>query len=115
MFCAVEVLGGVLVLRGVAAAYFAAFEAEAEVDPGVAHLYALFTFVFLGGFEFDLVEMSAGFGCHASIMHCERGAAKIFDHRGHRVSQGKAVPCVLCAVCGSFFNFDAFFLGLLNC
>jgi hypothetical protein len=37
-----EMLGGVLVFGGVAAADVAALEAEAQVDPGVAHLEALF-------------------------------------------------------------------------
>jgi hypothetical protein len=39
---AVEMLGGVLVLGRVAAADVAALHAQAEVDPGVAHLQALF-------------------------------------------------------------------------
>jgi hypothetical protein len=38
---AVEVLGGVLVFGGVAAADVAAFHAQAEMHPGVAHFQAL--------------------------------------------------------------------------
>ena len=42
MLGAVEVLGGVLVFGGVAAADVAALHAQAEMHPGVAHLQALF-------------------------------------------------------------------------
>jgi hypothetical protein len=36
----VKVLGGVLILGGIAAAHVAAFQAGAQVDPGIAHLEA---------------------------------------------------------------------------
>jgi len=39
---AVEVFGGVLVFGGVAAADVAAFHAQAEMHPGVAHFQAFF-------------------------------------------------------------------------
>ena len=42
MLGAMEMLGGVLVFRGVAAADVAALHAQAEMHPGVAHLQALF-------------------------------------------------------------------------
>ena len=56
---ALEVLGGVLVLRGVAAADVAAFEAGAEVDPGVAERDAFFADVDLGSDVFGVDEMFA--------------------------------------------------------
>src|SRR5579871_3476036 len=37
----VEMLGGMLVLRTVAAAYMATFQAQAQVDPGVTHFKTL--------------------------------------------------------------------------
>lgn len=61
------VFRGVLVLRRVAAADVAALEAEAEVDPAVAHLQALFAAIRRIGFALVLVggdrfEMFAGHG-----------------------------------------------------
>jgi hypothetical protein len=37
MFRAMEVFGGVFVFGGIAAADMSAFEAETEMDPGIAH------------------------------------------------------------------------------
>ena len=42
MLGAMEMFGGVLVFRGVAAADVAAFHAQAKMHPGVAHFQALF-------------------------------------------------------------------------
>src|SRR5215472_10533631 len=55
----VEVLGGVLVLRGVAAPDVAAGQAQAQVDPGVAHFEAFFTAVGLRFHVVYLIEVSA--------------------------------------------------------
>ena len=55
----VKMFGGVFVLRGIAAAYFAADETESEMYPGVTCLDALLAFVFVGVLEFDLVCVSA--------------------------------------------------------
>src|SRR4029077_305955 len=52
-----EVLGGVLVLRRVAAADVAAGEAEPEVDPGVAHLQALLATPSVGFDVLDLIQV----------------------------------------------------------
>jgi hypothetical protein len=60
---AVEVLGGVLVLRGVAAPHVAADETFAQVDPRVSHLQAFLTTIPAGCDVVDLVEMLTGF-CH---------------------------------------------------
>ena len=57
--CGVVVPGSVLVLGGVAAAYVAAGEAGAEVDPGVAHRDALLADVDLGGLIFAVLEVFA--------------------------------------------------------
>ena len=40
MLCLVEMLGGMLVLRRIAAAHVAAATAETQMDPGVAHFEA---------------------------------------------------------------------------
>src|SRR5262249_9346627 len=56
---AVEVLGGVLVLRRIAAADVAAGEAEPEVDPAVPHLEALLATVGVRGDVADLVQVVA--------------------------------------------------------
>ena len=50
----VEVLGGVLVLGGITAAHMSAFEAEAQVDPGVAHFQ---TFLATAGVRGDFVDV----------------------------------------------------------
>jgi hypothetical protein len=55
----VEVFGGMLVLRGIAATDVAAHHAHAEMNPGVAHLYALFANMRVGVGEFDLIQMVA--------------------------------------------------------
>jgi hypothetical protein len=62
----VKVFGGVLVLGGIAAGDVATFHAQPQMDPGVAHLDALFADVNLGLSDFDLVEMCAGFSHNAS-------------------------------------------------
>jgi hypothetical protein len=56
---ALEVLGGVPVLRRVAAADVAAFEAGAQVDPGVSEGDALLADVDLGGGVFGVGEVFA--------------------------------------------------------
>ena len=68
---AVEVLGGVLVLRGVAAAYVSALEAGAEVNPGVAQGYAFVADVGFGGGVVGVAEVFAeghGDGCSTDWM-----------------------------------------------
>jgi hypothetical protein len=55
-----EVLGRVLVFRRVTAAYVAANEAKAQVDPGVAEFHAFSANVYIGGAEFDLIGVFAG-------------------------------------------------------
>src|SRR5271165_707887 len=61
MLGVVEVFGGVLVLGGIAARYVATFQAESQMDPGVAEFDALFADMNLGARDFDLIEMGAGF------------------------------------------------------
>jgi hypothetical protein len=60
----VEVLGGVFVFGGVAAANVAAGEAETEMDPGVAHFEAFFAAFGFGLGGFDFVDVGAGFCGH---------------------------------------------------
>lgn len=62
MFRGVEMLGGVLVFGGVAAANVAASEAETQVDPGIAHFEALFAAFGFWFYIFDLIEMGADAG-----------------------------------------------------
>jgi hypothetical protein len=54
-----KMFGGVFVLGGIAAAYFAAGQAEPQMDPGVTCLDTFFALVFAGVFELDLVDVSA--------------------------------------------------------
>src|SRR5271157_1403620 len=67
MLRAMKVFGGVLVLRGIAAAHIAAFKAQSQMHPGVAELDAIFADVHLGVLDFDLIEMCAGFGHNAPL------------------------------------------------
>jgi hypothetical protein len=62
MFRPVKMLGGVFVLRRIAAGRMPASQAHAEVNPCVAGFHAVFTHVFVGGSHFDLVEMRALLG-----------------------------------------------------
>jgi len=57
-----KMLGGMLVLRGIATAHIAAFQAQSEVHPSVSEFDALFANMLLGVCDFDLIEMSASFG-----------------------------------------------------
>jgi hypothetical protein len=59
MFAVVEMFGGVFVLGGIAASDLAAYHAHAEMNPRVSNLYALFTDVFVCGFDLDLIQMFA--------------------------------------------------------
>lgn len=52
-----KMLGGVLILRGVATANMSTFKAQSQVHPRVAHLHALFANVLIGGSNPDLIEM----------------------------------------------------------
>jgi hypothetical protein len=54
-----KMFGGMFVLRRIAASHVAAHHAQAQVNPGVAELYALFTDVLAGGGDFDLIQMLA--------------------------------------------------------
>jgi hypothetical protein len=76
-----KVLGGMFVLRGIAASHVAAYHAHAQVDPGVAHLDAIFADVGLSGGEFDLIQVLAFLG-HFSlprIVLCAAIAAAFVD------------------------------------
>jgi hypothetical protein len=61
MLCLVKVLGRVLVLRGIAAADLPTLQTHAEVDPGIAHLYAFFANMLVGVFNLYVVEVGALF------------------------------------------------------
>jgi hypothetical protein len=61
MLGVMEVLGGVFVLRGIAATHVPANQAQSQMYPGVAHLYALFAGVRVRGLELDLIHVRAGF------------------------------------------------------
>jgi hypothetical protein len=52
-----EMLGRVLVLRGIAAADVPTGKAQAQMDPGVAHLHAFFADVLVSAADFDLVKV----------------------------------------------------------
>jgi hypothetical protein len=74
MLGVVKMLGGVLVLRRIAAPDVAANEAQAQMHPGVAHLQALLATVGVRLHVFDLVEMCAfgHDGVPLRIYHCGR-------------------------------------------
>jgi hypothetical protein len=57
-----EMFAGMLVLGRIAAAHVSAAQAQAQVDPAVAGLNAVFTHVFVGLFDFDLVQVGAFVG-----------------------------------------------------
>lgn len=59
MLGVMEVLGGVLILRRVAAADVAAFQTKAQMNPGVAGLHAILTNVFVGLRHVDFIRMFA--------------------------------------------------------
>ena len=54
-----EVLSGVFVLRRVTAAYMAAFETKAQVNPGIARLHALFANVLVSLRHVNFIRMFA--------------------------------------------------------
>ena len=54
-----EVFRGVLILGGIAAPHVAASHAQAQMDPGVAHLYALLANMFLCAGYLYLIQMRA--------------------------------------------------------
>jgi hypothetical protein len=71
MFHFLEVLGRMLVFRRVATAYVAAREAQAQVNPSVAHLHAFFADMFAGCLDFDLIEVCASVAhMGVSRKHC---------------------------------------------
>src|ERR1051326_7745421 len=55
----VVVLGGVLVLRGIAAAHVPTTQTKPQVDPAVACFNAIFTHMFIGRRQLDLIIMLA--------------------------------------------------------
>ena len=59
MFRAMEVLGGVLVLGGIATPHISALQTQTQMNPCVASLYALFTYMLVGLPDFDLIEVRA--------------------------------------------------------
>ena len=79
-------LGGVLVLRGIATTHVAADEAKPQVDPPVAHLHTLFADVSVRAFDLDLVQMSAIFShnFYLSIALRPRGPILLNQRRLHR-------------------------------
>ena len=67
MFGLVKMFAGVFILRRVTAAHVAAFEAETEVDPGVARVQAFLTT--FGRVRLDVVNViKMGAGFHFSMV-----------------------------------------------
>jgi hypothetical protein len=58
-----EMLGGMFVLRRIAAADVPADHTHPQVNPGVTHFDTFFTDVSVGGRNFDLIQVLA-FLCH---------------------------------------------------
>jgi hypothetical protein len=61
MFRVVKVPGGVFVLGRVATSDIPAYQAHAQVNPGIAGLHALVAHVLGRGLDFDLIEVSTLF------------------------------------------------------
>jgi hypothetical protein len=59
MLHGVEMLGGVFVFGGITAAHVAAYQAQTQMYPPVAHFYAFGADVGGGGGDFYLVEVFA--------------------------------------------------------
>ncbi len=57
MLCAVEVLGGVLILRRIATADVTALQTEAQMHPCVAGFDVVFANVLIGSGKSDPIEM----------------------------------------------------------
>ena len=76
MLCAVEMFGRMLVLRGIAAADVAAFQAETQVYPCVSEFDAIFTDMFVRADQLDMVEMIAlSHNClHSIQFRCRESA-----------------------------------------
>ena len=55
MLRSVKMLGGMFVLRGIAATHVAAFKAKSQMDPGVAHFQTLFAALGVRGDLLDFV------------------------------------------------------------
>ncbi|MGC2449893.1 MAG: hypothetical protein WA477_19755 [Candidatus Sulfotelmatobacter sp.] len=55
----VEVFGRVFIPRGITTTHMPTDEAKAQVNPGVADLYAFFADVRAGGLDLDLIEVGA--------------------------------------------------------
>ena len=60
MLCLMEVLAGVLVLGGIAAADVAALQADAQVDPTVSHLETFLATLAARLGPWALIQMMAG-------------------------------------------------------
>ena len=62
MLAAMEMLGRVLVFRRIATSNVPAFQAKAQMDPGIAGLDAVFADIRIGGLEFDLLHVTTALG-----------------------------------------------------
>lgn len=100
----VEMFGGMLILGGIAAADVTADHAQTQVDPGIAHLDALFTDMGLGVGEFGLVGVLAGFGIAPPQASPSGGSGLVVVRIGGGVIQGvlpvAATPSAI-PVCGN--------------
>ena len=71
----VEVLGGMFIFGRITAADVAAFHAQAQVNPGIADLDAIFADMFIGVLNFDLFDMIASLFHNLSFSGYLRGGA----------------------------------------
>lgn len=77
-------LGGMFVFGGVTTSYVPAAEAKPQMDPSIAHFYALFADVHVGFAYFDLIEMGASI-CHGRSPEKIKFASSDLRHvtKGH--------------------------------
>jgi len=83
MLGSVKVLRGMLVLRGIAAAYMAAFHTEAQVHPRIAALEALFASVLVRSAHADLPKVGTDV-IHLASPDDARGASRAASHLASR-------------------------------
>jgi hypothetical protein len=67
MFGLVKVLGGMLVLRRIAAAHMTTVGAQTQVDPGIAGLDAVFADIHVRLYDLQVVCQMSTFSCHFDL------------------------------------------------
>jgi hypothetical protein len=88
MFDGMKMLGGVFIFGGIAAAHVAAYQAQAQVYPAVAHFDAFGADVRSGGGDFHFVQVFALFW-HFILQGTDSLTVAV---RSRAAFEGRAVP-----------------------